>query len=274
MRTGWSLRSGTALLVMLFAIGGQEALAQSGRTWVDPPAEPGTPAAPSPQASEPPSPAPQDNGPAPAPQTAAPPPAAAPAEPAAPPTRSAEPSRPTLPPEEPAPRRRPAQPSQSAPPTVTAQPGEADEKQAARTQAARAFAVDYLNLWSASNEEALEATVDFYAPQVLYHGRTVSMRTLFNEKRRFARRWPERDYRPRPDSMGVVCNPPGDICTVHMVFDYVAANPARRSRSGGSGALQLIVHFIGDKPVIVAEHSTVLGQNRSRNLRRGGTADD
>ncbi len=92
----------------------------------------------------------------------------------------------------------------------------------------------------------------------------MSMRRLFDEKRRFVRRWPERDYRPRPDSVGVACNPAGEVCTVHTVFDFTAANPSRHRHSEGTGALQLIVQFIGDKPIIVAEHSTLLGQERRR----------
>jgi hypothetical protein len=34
------------------------------------------------------------------------------------------------------------------------------------------------------------------------------------------------------------------------------------------------VHFIGDRPVIVAEHSTLLGQERKRNLALEGASND
>jgi hypothetical protein len=100
------------------------------------------------------------------------------------------------------------------------------------------------------------------------------MQRLFDEKRRFVRRWPERDYRPRQDGIGTVCNPAGEICTVHAVFDFSASNPRRRRVSQGTGALQLVVHFIGDRPVIVAEHSTLLGQERRRNLAQEGASND
>jgi len=151
-----------------------------------------------------------------------------------------------------------------SPPAATAQPlKDPDaEKRSARASVAKDFAIDYLESWSASNEVALEATAAFYAPRILFHGREVSMQRLFNEKRRFARRWPERNYRPRQDAIGTVCNPAGEVCTVHAVFDFTASHPKRRRVSQGTGALQLIVHFIGDKPVIVAEHSTLLGQER------------
>jgi hypothetical protein len=100
------------------------------------------------------------------------------------------------------------------------------------------------------------------------------MKRLFEEKRQFMRRWPERNYRPRQDGVGTVCNPAGEVCTVHAVFDFTASHPKRRRVSQGTGALQLVVHFIGDKPVIVAEHSTLLGQERKRNLALEGASND
>jgi hypothetical protein len=143
------------------------------------------------------------------------------------------------------------------------------DKRTAHASVAKQFAVDYLNSWSAPNDSALEATAAFYAPRVLFHGREVSMQRLFNEKRRFVRRWPERQYR-----IGTACNPTGEICTVHAVFDFSASNPRRRRVSQGTGALQLVVHFIGDRPLIVAEHSTLLGQERRRNLAQEGASND
>jgi hypothetical protein len=267
MQIGRSLTSIATLLTLMAAA--PMAAAQTGRAWVDPPAEGG--AAPS-QAPKPQN-EPQNETPvSPPPQAAAPAPAPAP-----PPMQSAQPAPPAVKPEAP-PSRQAEPPPAAAPsaPAVAAQPlkdPDAD-KRSARASAAKNFAIDYLESWSASNDVALEATAAFYAPRVLFHGREVSMQRLFNEKRRFARRWPERDYRPRPDAMGTVCNPAGEVCTVHAVFDFTASHPKRRRVSQGTGALQLIVHFIGDKPVIVAEHSTLLGQERKRILAPEGASHD
>jgi hypothetical protein len=261
MQIGRSLISIATLLTLMAAA--PMAAAQTGRAWVDPPAEGG--AAPS-QA-----PKPQNETPV------SPPPQAATPAPATPPMQSAQPATPAVKPDAP-PSRQAEPPPAAAPsaPAVAAQPlkdPDAD-KRSARASVAKNFAIDYLESWSASNDVALEATAAFYAPRVLFHGREVSMQRLFNEKRRFARRWPERDYRPRPNAMGTVCNPAGEVCTVHAVFDFTASHPKRRRVSQGTGALQLIVHFIGDKPVIVAEHSTLLGQERKRNLAPEGASHD
>lgn len=135
-----------------------------------------------------------------------------------------------------------------------------------RREDARTFVMNYLETWSSPNDRALDATAELYAPRVLYHGRTITLERLFKQKQRFVKRWPERDYRPREDAIGSECNSAGTVCKVHTVFDFVAANPQRGRFSQGSGALQLIVEFVGDKPIIVAEHSTVIAQNRKRKL--------
>ena len=273
MQIGWTLASRTVLLLPLLLAGGSAAMAQAGRPWVDPPAASGAP----PQAPEPPKPNPPPAEPAPPPQAAAPAPVPAPTtpSPATPPVQSAQPSTPAVKPE-PAPTRQAEQPREAPPPAVAAQPMKDPEgdRRSARASVARDFALDYLNSWSASNDSALEATAAFYAPRILFHGREVSMKRLFEEKRRFVRRWPERDYRPRQDGVGTVCNLAGEVCTVHAVFDFTASHPKRRRISQGTGALQLVVHFIGDKPVIVAEHSTLLGQERKRNLALEGASND
>jgi hypothetical protein len=266
MQIGSLLASTTVLLTLLFA-GSPMAVAQAGRPWVDPPAgSPGSPPLPDAGTQSPPA----------APQPPSAPPAPAPA---APPAQAAQPQTPIVRPEAPATQQAEqpkATPPAASPPTVTAQPMKDPdtEKRQSRASAAKNFAIEYLHSWSEPNDAALEATAAFYAPQVLFHGREVSMQRLFNEKRRFVRRWPERDYRPREDGIGTVCNPAGEICTVHAVFDYTASHPGRRRVSQGTGALQLVVHFIGDRPVIVAEHSTLLGQERKRNLALEGASND
>ncbi|WP_201859266.1 hypothetical protein [Microvirga soli] len=275
MKIGSPLATKSALLTLLMAIGPMAA-AQTGRPWVDPPGAGST--VPS-QAPEPQAPEPGRSAPAAPPQaTSAPPPA-----PAAPPAQTAQPQTPIMRPDAPATRQAqqpevaPAPAAPAAPaPVTTARPKQdpIDDKREARAATAKRFAIDYLDSWSAPNDTALESTAAFYAPRVLFHGREVTMKRLFDEKRRFVKRWPERDYRPREDGIGTTCNPAGEICTVHAVFDYTATHPRRRRVSHGTGALQLVVHFIGDRPVIVAEHSTLLGQERKRNLALEGASND
>jgi hypothetical protein len=80
------------------------------------------------------------------------------------------------------------------------------------------------------------------------------------EKRRFVRRWPDRTYRLRPDTMQVACERSGQSCTVRSLFSFEADSPARSRRSEGTGTVEFVVDLSGDRPIIASETSIV--QNR------------
>jgi hypothetical protein len=130
---------------------------------------------------------------------------------------------------------------------------------------ARAVAVDYLRSWSESNDVALSEAPRFYGTTVRYHGKVMNAREVVREKQRFARRWPERSYQPREESMEVSCEPDGATCHVGLVFDYTATNPRLPGRAAGTGTLELGISVVGERPVIIEE--------RSRTLRPGHDED-
>jgi hypothetical protein len=131
-------------------------------------------------------------------------------------------------------------------------------RSSSREQAARSLAIHYLNLWSTSNRQALQTTPEFYGSRVLFHGKRMSFGELLAEKRRFAQRWPDRDYRYQPDTLNVRCSPGTNTCTVRSAFDFEAVNPKQNERSRGVGAHELVVSFAGERPVIIFETSRVL----------------
>jgi hypothetical protein len=137
--------------------------------------------------------------------------------------------------------------------------------------AAEDLATAYFEYWSAPNAITLDATPDFYAPNVLFHGRQMSARALFEEKRRFVRRWPVREYTARPETMRTTCDSAPPICTVRMVFDFTATSPQTGKRSQGTALLQLGVSFSAGQPMIVFESSQVTSRARSA---RGGVFED
>ncbi len=101
------------------------------------------------------------------------------------------------------------------------------------------------------------------ATRVEFHGRSMTARALFEEKRRFVQRWPERHYRPRPETLRAACDPDGGICTVRTVFDFTAINPERGRRSQGAADLELEVIFVCNRQEIVAETSRVIRRGNS-----------
>lgn len=177
-----------------------------------------------------------------------------PARPAAPdPTKEASVAPPALTPAPPAPRPAPDAGTE----TAARAPARPERLPADPSAAAQQLAMEYLAFWSAPNAVALTATPEFYAPLVIFHGRGMTARELFEEKLRFVRRWPERSYTPRVDTLRVSCDAATEICTVRTAFEFVASNPERGRRSQGTGNLELGVSFVGKRPLIVGETSRV-----------------
>lgn len=224
------------------------------RAWVDPPKS--APAAPKPgPAAE----VPAKAAPAAAPTKAAAAPAARPKRP----TRHAEVERP-------APRHRHARRATRLAETPAMGPAPVARAQApapaGRIEAAQALAMDYLSVVSAPGEEMVGATPRFYGTRVRFYGRPTTLAGLLDEKRGFARRWPERRYAAR--AFSTQCSPDGATCIVRAIVDFRAANPQRGAVSRGASELVLEVSFAGQRPVIVAESGRVLhrdapGQQRA-----------
>ena len=255
-------RPALALMPLLLAGAFTElpaAFAQSSRPWVDPPPELMAPATPPEHARRPDpptsTPRPRETAPPGAPAGSG----AAPIQPPTPSVRAAHPQDVQAPP-------RPLpQETKSAPIPSPHSGEEADGSElAAKARAAQELAVTYLEVWSAPNAHTLAATPDFYTPLVNFHGRSMTRRELIAEKRRFVQRWPQRRYLPRPDSMRVSCEPGGQTCTVHSVFDFAAANPRRGRRSRGVATHELTMRFFGARPYITAENSKVYRSEADR----------
>ncbi|TNC11406.1 hypothetical protein FF100_19995 [Methylobacterium terricola] len=119
---------------------------------------------------------------------------------------------------------------------------------------------DYLASISGSNGATLAAAPGFYGDQVVFHGRTMTVSRLMSEKRRFVQRWPERRYRPRPDSLRTACNAGLAVCRVQATVDFSAFSPDRGARSQGTVDLELTVSLAGARPVIIAETSRVVSR--------------
>ena len=152
-----------------------------------------------------------------------------------------------------------------APPVFTAPPREApamarsepDPRFSEWAGTAQRLSEAYLDSVSSPGDGMAAAAPRFYGSTVRFHGRTMSIAALVAEKRRFARRWPERRYEPQGEPR-VSCNAATQSCLVRTVHDFTAASPGRGARSQGVGELILTVSFANGRPVIVEETSRVL----------------
>lgn len=130
---------------------------------------------------------------------------------------------------------------------------------------AQGLADDYLAVFSASNGAMVSEAPRFYGARLRFHGRMTTLPALIAEKRRFARRWPERRYEPRatrtacePRATRTACNAALETCIVRTIVAFRAGSPARGALSQGVAELVLEVSFSGGRPVIVSESSRVL----------------
>jgi hypothetical protein len=99
-----------------------------------------------------------------------------------------------------------------------------------------------------------------YAAYIDYYGKVVNRDTLMREKARFVHRWPQRDYRPRQDSIVVSCtNDAEKLCLVTGLVDFECRSPERHAASTGVARFNAAIIFDGDDPRIVGEDSKVLG---------------
>jgi hypothetical protein len=251
--------AGILLLAFALPLGQPGALAQGASSWVDPPDDLGSIQSQPPVPPTPPVELPLPAEAVPLPLPPARPPAAVSARPDAASPRTGSESL--------GQRERQAAPAPAPEQTGTIRNALAEK--------ARALAVAYLDTWSAPDEMTLDTMSQFYAATIRFHGRVMSARALLDEKRRFVRRWPERDYAHRPESMEVACDQSSATCTVRSVFDFEAANQRAGRRSEGVAALELVVSQKGERPVIISERSEVLDRSGAdRRLDIGGGLDE
>lgn len=157
---------------------------------------------------------------------------------------------------------RPPAAAVAAAPAPSLARGEPDLRFTDWAVAAQRLSLDYLASFSAPNGAMLASAPRFYGSQVRFHGRNLSMTALMSEKRRFARRWPERRYEPQGEPR-VACDGASASCLVRTVYDFTATSPGRGARSQGVAELLLTVSFAGGRPVVIAESSRVLSRGGS-----------
>ena len=95
-----------------------------------------------------------------------------------------------------------------------------------------------------------------YAGYIDYYGKVVNQATVMQEKASFVRRWPQRDYRPRQNSILVSCtNEAEKLCLVTGLVDFECRSLERHAASTGVARFNATIMFDGDDVHIVGEDS-------------------
>ena len=96
----------------------------------------------------------------------------------------------------------------------------------------------YLALWSRNADVGPAAVERFYAPTVVYYGKSLSRAQVLADKLRYIKAWPERAYREIPGTIDAHCNGNRSRCRVSVMMTW-----RRISRGGKSSAGRARIAF-------------------------------
>lgn len=155
----------------------------------------------------------------------------------------------------PPPRRAP-----TVPPAVTALPPAPVMTADSQRARVNAQAQRYLEVWNQPNHRSLASLGLFYADIVNAFGKNTSRAELMKSKVEFSNRWPERQYRYIPGTLGVHCSK--DLCMTQGVVEWNVRSAARQAAS--TGTAQFTLGFEAQTMKIVLENSEVLTRKVSK----------
>lgn len=128
-----------------------------------------------------------------------------------------------------------------------------DARQQAES-AAVAFVKDLIEHHGDNDDFALAQVQASYARTVDYYGKLTNLSSILQDKRNYYRRWPERIYNVRNDSIAVTCA--NDRCMVSGAYDWVVRSPSIHKQEKGVADFSYTIST-GPYPKIVAETSKV-----------------
>lgn len=117
-----------------------------------------------------------------------------------------------------------------------------------------AFVKDLIEHHGDNDDFALAQVQASYARTVDYYGKLTNLSSIIQDKRNYYRRWPERVYNVRNDSIVVTCA--NDRCMVSGVYDWVVRSPSIHKQERGVADFSYTIS-IGPYPKITAETSKV-----------------
>jgi S1-C subfamily serine protease len=127
-------------------------------------------------------------------------------------------------------------------------------------QQAKEFVLWLQSKWSKPNAEALAGLETLYDDDVMYFGKFVKREVVIREKQAFARKFPEREYRPR-EPISISCS--DRVCTVSGIVDYRAVDPIGKILSEGVASFEYRLVVTGAALKISLENGSVLSRNRT-----------
>jgi serine protease Do len=150
---------------------------------------------------------------------------------------------------------------ETSPPRTSSAAPPAQAPIAAIAQQAKEFVLALEAKWSRSNVETLDALDQIYEDEVMYFGKITKKDDVIKEKRAFAQKFPQRDYRPR-EPIYASCNE--RICIVSGVLEFRSIDPVAKIISEGVASFEYqLTLSAGSVRKISLENGQVLKRSRT-----------
>lgn len=104
---------------------------------------------------------------------------------------------------------------------------------------------------------SLQVVANLYADTVSYYGKQRSLREVLADKRDYFKRWPERAYRIRNDSLMVTCA--NGACMISGTYDWMVRSIPRNKQAQGVARFSYTIS-LGANPKIISEAGNVVKQ--------------
>ncbi|MBV9537582.1 MAG: hypothetical protein JOY70_01470 [Acidisphaera sp.] len=115
----------------------------------------------------------------------------------------------------------------------------------------------YLSMWSSNGHFDASSVARFYAPQVVYYGKTFSRAQVLADKEAYIRQWPIRQYTEVPGSLVARCNPGRTICKISVLMRWRRVSASRKV-STGSARLEFDFVPVEGRRKIAREAASIL----------------
>jgi hypothetical protein len=108
-----------------------------------------------------------------------------------------------------------------------------------------------------SSRDVMDQFQHDYAKYIKYFNKVKRKEEVLREKAAFVRRWPERNYRPRQNTIRVTCEMlyGEPVCAVNGLVDFKCRSPQRHAVSTGTAYFFAYLWFDKDRPEIIGEDS-------------------
>lgn len=156
-------------------------------------------------------------------------------------------------------------PSETSPPVAstspdvgTPAPGPTNDDAKARVeQEVLSFVKTVVLAHARSQPEALPTLLDSYADYVQYYGKRTAWLDVLHDKESYFRRWPQRSYQLRDDTVSVLCRV--FACEVTGEYDWAVQSLSRNKRASGTASFHYVID-VSHGLRIIDESSQVLSR--------------